>query len=251
LEARCARILFDPLAAQLGRYTATIPSMTQAITREVLSARIDATLADLFPTPPAENGYRKPGNVQGAVQTTLTILALIYGSESPQLDQFRDRLKKGHGRWDNEVAQWGYRVGQEIEHVLPSALADFDSGITGSVRVQAKGEVLGDFLALAREALSNGGLAEKVAAVLVAAAMEETLKQIGEKNGVDVYNRDMRGVIQKLKDAGVLSGAQPGVATGYVKFRDNAFHGQFDAIERGTTESAAMFVEGLLTTRFS
>jgi hypothetical protein len=68
---------------------------------------------------------------------------------------------------------------------------------------------------------------------------------------VDVYNRDMRGVIQKLKDAEVLVGAQSGIANGFVKYRDHASHGQFELIERMTTESALAFVEGILTTRMS
>lgn len=136
--------------------------------------------------------------------------------------------------------------------MLAQALADFEAGLSRSTRVQAQGEVLGDFVALAREALaakSEG--AERVGSVLAAAALEETLKQIGEAGGADVYNRDMRGVIQKLKDAGLLSGAQPGLANGFVTFRDNAFHGQFDRIERATTDSALAFVQGLLAERFS
>src|SRR4051812_26250977 len=104
--------------------------MGQSISRDTLAARIENVRKDLFPTPPTDNGYRKPGNVQGGIQSTLTILSLIYGSDSPQIAQFRDRLKKGHGRWDTEEAQWGSRVGQEIEHILDSALADFDSGLT-------------------------------------------------------------------------------------------------------------------------
>jgi len=225
--------------------------MTQSITREVLVERIAAIGAGLFPTPPTENGWREPGNVHGGVQSTLAILGLIYGNPSLQVDQFKTRLEKGHGRWDNEPKQWAARVGQEIEQVLDSALADFDAGITASVRIQAKGEILGDFISLARAALDAGAGSEKVGAVLVAAALEETLKQLGEENNLDVHNRDMRGVIQKLKDGGVLSGAQPSVAAGYVKFRDHAFHGQFEKIERPTTESAAAFVEGLLTSRMS
>ena len=49
--------------------------MSQAITREVIAARIAAVRESLFPTPPTDSGYRKPGNVQGAVQSTLAILA--------------------------------------------------------------------------------------------------------------------------------------------------------------------------------
>jgi hypothetical protein len=120
------------------------------------------------------------------------------------------------------------------------------------VRVQAKGEVLGDFVALAREALgANSDATDRVAAVLAAGALEETLKQLGELNDVDVHDRDMRGVIQKLKDADILVGAQSGTANGFVKFRDYAFHGQFDLIERPTTLAVLGFVEGLLNTRMS
>lgn len=225
--------------------------MSQTVTRDTLAERIAVVRAGLFPTPALENGWREPGNVQGAVHSTLAILSIIYGNPSPQLVQFTRRLEKGHGRWDNEPKQWTARVGEEIEHVLEAALADFDAGITATVRVQAKGAVLGDFVALAREALSGGEGAEKVGAVLIAAALEETLKQIGEENKLDVSSRDMRGVIQKLKDAGVLAGAQPAVASGYVKFRDCAFHGQFELIDKATIESAAAFVEGLLTSRMS
>jgi hypothetical protein len=225
--------------------------MGQPITRETIAERIASVRAGLFPTPALENGWREPGNVQGAVHSTLAILAIIYGNPSPQIVQFTKRLDKGHGRWDNEPRQWAFRIAEEIEHVLEAALADFDAGITASVRVQAKGAILGDFIALAREALSGGASAEKVGAVLIAAALEETLKQLGEENELDVLSRDMRGVIQKLRDAGVLAGAQPAVASGYVKFRDYAFHGQFEFIDRATIESAAAFVEGLLTSRMS
>ena len=61
----------------------------------------------------------------------------------------------------------------------------------------------------------------------------------------------MRGVIEKLKEADVLVGAQFSAAHGFVKFRDNALHAQFDQISRATTESALKFVEGLLATSFS
>jgi hypothetical protein len=144
------------------------------------------------------------------------------------------------------------RVANAIGGILDAALADFSAGLTGSVRLQAQGEVLGDFVALARESLNAGSEGtERVAAVLAAAALEETLKQLGAAQGVDVYNRDYRGVVQKLQDAGVLAGAQPRLAMGFSTFRDNAAHGQFELIERGTTEAALAFVEGILANRMS
>src|SRR5439155_3444161 len=134
---------------------------------------------------------------------------------------------------------WTFRSNAAVlvDDVLDSAMADLKAGVTGSISVQAKGVVLGDFVALAREALTQGDASsDRVAAVLTAAALEETLKQMGEAKGVDVYNRDMRGVIQKLKDANVLKGARIGSATGFAQFRDFSFHGQFEKVDRATTE---------------
>jgi hypothetical protein len=226
------------------------PDVMPSITAEALRARVEAVKAGLWRDEPG--GRRLANKTQGAVLSTLSILRLLYGDPSPQIAAFQDRLRPVHGRWDNEPAQLDERLASEIVPILDAALADFESGLTGSVRAQAKGEVLGDFIALAREALATGtGGAERVAAVLGASALEETLKQLGSENGLDVQTRDFRGVIQKLKDSGILSGAQPSVAMGYSIFRDRAFHGQFEQIDRATTESALAFTEGLLVSRLS
>jgi len=185
-------------------------------------------------------------NVHGSLQSGISVLALIYGNPSPQLQRFLERTKFGASK-DIREDQYQYRLVSDIEQVLDSAVGDLDAGLTSSISVRAKGEVLGDFISLAREALAQQTPeSEKVATALIAAALEETLKQLGDSRGVEVYNRDMRGVIQKLKDAGILTGAQPAIAIGYAKFRDAAFHGQFDQTSRGITESALAFVEGLL-----
>jgi hypothetical protein len=220
------------------------------ITIEQLKDRTSDIKATLWTTNSEGQTYAK--SVAGASQATVSVLSLIYGNPSTQLSLFLDRLKSGLASRDSQEYYYNQRVASEIERILDQGIADYEAGFTGSVRVQAKGEVLGDFVALAREALSSGDtMAERVAAVLSAAALEETLKQIGESSGVDVVNRDMRGVIQKLKDAGILAGAQSGLASGLVKFRDHAFHGQFDRIERATVDSALSFVDGLLLSRFS
>ena len=220
------------------------------VMRDAIAARISSVKGGLWYL--ESDGRRLANTTQGAIQSTLSILRLFYGEVSPQLAAFQDRLRPVHGQWDSEPRQLDMRVAAEIETVLDAGLADFDAGLTSSLRAQAKGEVLGDFVALAREALAAdpvGG--EKVAAVLTAAALEETLKQLGAENDLDIYNRDFRGVVQKLKDAGILTGAQPSLAMGYSTFRDRAFHGQFNEIDRATTESALVFVEGLLASHLS
>lgn len=220
------------------------------VTIAQLKARAAEVKASMWTTNSEGKTYAQ--SVAGASQSAVSILGLIYGNPSTQLSLFLDRIRSGPASRDSQEYYYNQRVASEIERVLDQGIADCEAGLTGSVRVQAKGEVLGDFIGLAREALtSQDATAERVAAVLCAAALEETLKQIGDVAGIDVVNRDMRGVIQKLKDAGLLVGAQVGLATGLVKFRDHAFHGQFDLIERPAIDSALSFVEGLLMARFT
>ena len=57
-----------------------------------------------------------------------------------------------------------------------------------------------------------------MASVLVAAALEETLKQFGSSKGLDVYGKDMRSVIELLRTAGVLVEPQFSLAYGFVAF---------------------------------
>jgi hypothetical protein len=59
-------------------------------------------------------------------------------------------------------------------------LAELDSGLIGSIRQQAAAEVLSDFVALSRAALDEaGGQGKNVAAVLVAAAFEDSIRRLG------------------------------------------------------------------------
>src|SRR3989442_4133252 len=170
-------------------------------------------------------GGRVAQNIQGGVLTTISILSAIYGPTSTQLRSFQDRVKKGQGDNDGQAYYYNDRVAKDIEASLDAALADFDAGIASPSAMREKGEVLGDFVVLARGALdTRTNEADLVAAVLVAAALEETLKQLGAARGIDVYDRDMRGVIENLKEADVLVGAQFSAAHGFVKFRDNALH---------------------------
>lgn len=197
-------------------------------------------------------GRRTVADLQGSVQTTLSILAAVYGPQSTQMRAFQDRLKKGTGRHDNADHSYAMRVARDIEGAVGAAIADLEAGIASPKGTRAKGEVLGDFVTLAREALDrNDSSADRVAAVLAAGALEETLKQLGMSAGLDVYGRPMRAVIEKLKEADLLSGPEFSLAHGLVGFRDKALHAQFDDLSRGTTESALAFVEAVLLSKFA
>lgn len=214
---------------------------------DTIKARCERIKSALF----NEEGETQWKAVEGAKQGALTILQVVYGAESQQVKRFlEDTVPQPNEGFENGF--YVDRVGRLVDNALTTAVEDLESGLARSIRVLAKGEVLGDFVALARNALAEGNReADNVAAVLAAAALEDTLKQVGESHRVDVLNRDMRGVIQKLKDTEILVGAQASLAAGLVDFRNKAMHGQFETIERETTTSALGFVEALLLREFS
>lgn len=212
--------------------------------KEAILRHIETTRAELWKD---EGDQKWAKNAHGSVTSAISILSAVYGPSSHQVERFIERAKFKASDDDRSESWYRKRLARELEETLDSVKRDIEAGIFQQVASQAKGEVLGDFIALAREALASSSVSsDRVAAVLAAAALEETLKQLGERAGIDVLGRDMRGVIQKLKDGGVLSGAEAPLASGYSKFRDNAFHGEFDEIGRPSTESALAFVEGLL-----
>ena len=81
--------------------------------------------------------------------------------------------------------------------------------------------------------------------------MEDALKQLGETNGVAVAGKELRGTIQKLKDAGLLEGARASIADGFVDYRNAALHGEFSKVDRVATQSVLSFVQELLIEAFS
>jgi hypothetical protein len=58
-------------------------------------------------------------------------------------------------------------------------------------------------------------------------------------------------VVGQLKAAGVLVGASVSSAVGYLKFRNDALHADWSAVQAATISSCLAFVEGLLLEHFS
>jgi hypothetical protein len=129
---------------------------------------------------------------------------------------------------------------------------EIEAGLTGSLRHQVTGEVLTDFIQLARAALDEpGDGAKNVAAVLAAAAFEDTLRRMGQTLAGIVGKEDLPNVLTALKDAGIIQGPQVGIAQSYFTFRNKALHANWSEIQRESVLSALAFVEGLLMKHFS
>jgi hypothetical protein len=82
--------------------------------------------------------------------------------------------------------------------------------------MRVSGEVLGDFLSLAKAALADGGDDQKnVAAVLVAASFEDTIRRLAAATAGVGDRRKLEDVVGILKVNEVLVGASVATAVGY------------------------------------
>lgn len=145
------------------------------------------------------------------------------------------------------VSDW---IGVIAKGALQNLKAELDAGLVGSLQRTITGEVLTDFIRLARTALEEkGDEAKKVAAVLAASVYEDTIRRLAITNAIP-HMEKLADVLTALKDKGLLQGSQVGIANSYLNFRNNALHAQWDKVEREAVASVLGFVEQLLLKHF-
>lgn len=182
-------------------------------------------------------------------QGALTVLSAVHGSGSPQVIALIKNAEQVRSRWP--PAHGDEQVGQLASGALISLKDELDAGIVGSLQRTITGEVLTDFIQLARTTLEEkGDEAKKVAAVLAASVYEDTMRRLAITNGIPHMER-LADVLTALKDNGLLQGSQVGIAQSYLSFRNNALHAQWDKIEREAVASVLAFVEQILLKHFS
>jgi hypothetical protein len=107
-------------------------------------------------------------------------------------------------------------------------------------------------LGLAKEAIAQGTEATKnVAAVLAAAAYEDTIRRMGATFSGILTRPDLADVLAALKKSGTLVGAPFTIAQGYLKFRNDALHADWSQLNAAVVGSCISFVEHLLLQHFS
>jgi len=179
-----------------------------------------------------------------------TIMSAVYGLESHQvmsLREYADRLLA-----DKRIAPID---SSNLTYVATGALRNLkeqlEAGLAGSLQKRMVGEVLTDFIQLARAALDETeDNAKNVAAVLASAAFEDTIRRMGATFAGVLGRDDLSDVIEALKNKGVLQSPQLGIALSYLNFRNRALHAQWEQIDRAAVHSVLGFVEQLLLKHF-
>lgn len=152
-------------------------------------------------------------------------------------------------------APYGYKwhhLALTAKSALLNLKAEMDGGFSGTLKQYLTAEILTDFIQLARAALDeNTDGAKNVAAVLTAAAFEDTIRRMGSQFAGITGENDLKDVIEALKKSGTLQSPQLGIALGYLSFRNHALHAKWQQIQREAVQSVLGFVEELLLKHFA
>lgn len=167
------------------------------------------------------------------------LILAVFGEGSPHYLNFLKALEKCGG-WDYDVLT--------LRGIFLSAKDDFDGGYVFNVDMRVSGEVLGDFVVLAKQSLAEGHM--NVAAVLASAALEDALKRYANEEGLNVEGRTMQEVVNALKGAGKVSGAQKTLLDSMPKIRNIALHADWSKLSEPDVNSVIGFVEQFLLSKF-
>jgi len=149
-------------------------------------------------------------------------------------------------------AIYARQVRPAIQGTLQALKDDIEAGLVGDLRRRAAGEVIVDMLGLSKEALKDGrDGAKNVAAVLAAAAYEDTIRRMGSAYANVQERRDLAQILEALKQAKAIEGAPFVTAQSYLKFRNDALHADWAKIDHAVVGSCVAFVEHLLLKHFS
>jgi hypothetical protein len=204
-------------------------------------AELDAEFGKMPFAP--RDGYRNSQVTNGFwrkwATSTQSLITAAFGPSSPHVRNFNSLYEKCDGQ--------GYDV-KALHAVFQSAKDDFEGGYLFNVELRVSGEVFGDFVALARQSLSEGH--KDVAAVLACAALEDVLKRYASLNQLNITYKSMTEVINALKSAGLVVGAQKSLLDAMPRLRNSALHADWSKISEPDVSSVIAFVEQFLLTKF-
>lgn len=184
--------------------------------------------------------YCPSGKWEGWATSSENLIRAVFGEEAPHYKNFRAAYSKCGG---------GQREVAKLIALFGSAKEDFEGGYVFNVELRISGEVFGDFVALARQSLSEGQ--KDVAAVLACAALEDAIKRLASTNALPTDGKTMVELVNALKSAGIVSGAQKSLLDAMPRIRNMAMHAEWSKITEPDVSSVLGYVEQLLLSKFS
>jgi len=213
--------------------------------KETFSRRFTELAASFGTIHFAANGlaperYSELGQWRQWATSAQNLIRAVFGEESPHYRNFTTSYANCNG-YEGSVCG--------MKAVFLAAKDDFEGGYVFDVDLRVSGEVFGDFVILARQALSEGH--KDVAAVLACAALEDALKRYAATQRIQVDDKSMQDIVNSLKAAGLVGGAQKALLDPMPKLRNFALHAQWDKLTAPDVNGIIGFVEQFLLDKFS
>ncbi len=113
--------------------------------------------------------------------------------------------------------------------LLTGAKDDWDHGLLGKIEYIVAGATFDDFLDHAAE--YHRGNKKTEAAVLGSAVLEDTVKKIAQKNGVQTSGKTLDPLVDELVKANVLTPVKGKRVKAYAGVRNHALHAEWDKFD--------------------
>lgn len=213
---------------------------------ETFARRFDELVLSFASLPflPRKDGgsgkYVMAGDWRRWATSAQNLILAVYGQQSPHYQTFKTAVDDCSG-YDYDIFA--------LRGIFLSAKDDFDGGYVFNVDLRVSGEIFGDFISLAKQALSEGH--KDVAAVLACAALEDSLKKYATSNGIDCSDKTLQEIVNSLKSRGLVSGAQKSLLDTMPKIRNYALHADWSKLSEPDVSSVIGYVEQFLLTKFS
>lgn len=193
-------------------------------------------------TPRSGTGSGKPvpfGEFCGFRLASLSFLLSTFGPEHPYYREFNTIVDSSTTRFEQD----GREVLIAGRQILDAARNEMAGGWTATVRGIISAEIFSDFLEMAAYLLSQGY--KDAAAVMIGSVLEEHLRQLCGKHGIDLEMLVPDGsqvpkradrLNADLTKAEVYSKLDQKNVTTWLGLRNEAAHGNYDAYARQQVE---------------
>jgi hypothetical protein len=150
------------------------------------------------------------------VTSILHLLGIVFGRDSVHYSQ----VSKKNSEY------LGFTEVYEINGILMAARDDYESDQLYSVKTAITADVFLDFYEQANYLLTNGYY--QAAAVVLGAILEDALKKLCLKSGINPIGLKMDRMNAELAKKGIYSGLVQKQITANVDLRNKAAHGEWD-----------------------
>ena len=118
---------------------------------------------------------------------------------------------------------------EKVLGVLQSVRAEAQAGLLAKLEYQVFATAFDDFLDHASSFHKSGKVKE--AAILVSAVLEDTVKRIAAKNGINPASLSLEPLVDQLTDAEVLTAIKSKRIKSYAGVRNSALHAEWDKLD--------------------